>query len=47
MTELRKRMIEGLQLRGLSERTQQMYVRAASFPWPSAPIESSSGTLAR
>lgn len=28
MTELRKRMIECLQLRGLSERTQQMYVRA-------------------
>jgi len=28
MTELRKRMIEGLQLRGLSERTQQAYVRA-------------------
>lgn len=28
MTELRKRMIECLQLRGMSERTQQMYVRA-------------------
>ena len=28
MTELRKRMIECLQLRGLSERTQEMYVRA-------------------
>jgi integrase/recombinase XerD len=28
MTELRKRMIESLQLRGLSERTQQAYVRA-------------------
>jgi integrase/recombinase XerD len=28
MTELRKRMIECLQLRGLSERTQQSYVRA-------------------
>ena len=28
MTELRKRMIECLQLRGLSERTQDMYVRA-------------------
>ncbi len=28
MTELRKRMIEGLQLRGLSERTQEAYVRA-------------------
>ena len=28
MTELRKRMIESLQLRGLSERTQEMYVRA-------------------
>ena len=28
MTELRKRMIECLQLRGYSERTQQMYVRA-------------------
>lgn len=28
MTELRKRMIEGLQLRGLSARTQAMYVRA-------------------
>ena len=27
MTELRKRMIESLQLRGLSERTQEMYVR--------------------
>ena len=27
MTELRKRMIEGLQLRGLSERTQEAYVR--------------------
>jgi integrase/recombinase XerD len=28
MTELRKRMIETLQLRGMSERTQQAYVRA-------------------
>jgi integrase/recombinase XerD len=28
MTELRKRMIECLQLRGLSERTQEIYVRA-------------------
>ena len=28
MTELRKRMIECLQLRGLSERTQEAYVRA-------------------
>jgi integrase/recombinase XerD len=28
MTELRRRMIESLQLRGLSERTQDMYVRA-------------------
>jgi integrase/recombinase XerD len=28
MTELRRRMIEDLQLRGLSERTQEMYVRA-------------------
>ena len=28
MTELRKRMIECLQLRGLSERTQASYVRA-------------------
>src|SRR5881392_1108972 len=28
MTELRKRMIEGLQLRGLSARTQESYVRA-------------------
>jgi site-specific recombinase XerD len=28
MTELRKRMIETLQLRGLSERTQEAYVRA-------------------
>jgi integrase/recombinase XerD len=28
MTELRKRMIECLQLRGLSTRTQEMYVRA-------------------
>ena len=28
MTELRKRMIESLQLRGLSERTQECYVRA-------------------
>ena len=28
MTELRRRMIECLQLRGLSERTQDMYVRA-------------------
>lgn len=28
MTELRKRMIEGLQLRGLSERTQEAYTRA-------------------
>ena len=28
MTALRKRMIECLQLRGLSERTQEMYVRA-------------------
>ena len=27
MTELRKRMIESLQLRGLSERTQEAYVR--------------------
>lgn len=28
MTDLRKRMIESLQLRGLSERTQEAYVRA-------------------
>ncbi len=28
MTELRKRMIESLQLRGLSPRTQEAYVRA-------------------
>ena len=28
MTELRKRMIESLQLRGLSERTQESYLRA-------------------
>jgi integrase/recombinase XerD len=28
MTELRKRMIESLQLRGLSERTEEAYVRA-------------------
>ena len=28
MTELQKRMIESLQLRGLSERTQEAYVRA-------------------
>jgi integrase/recombinase XerD len=28
MTELRKRMIESLQPRGLSERTQEAYVRA-------------------
>ena len=28
MTELRKRMIELLQLRGLSERTHEAYVRA-------------------
>ena len=28
MTELRQRMIECLQLRGLAERTQEMYVRA-------------------
>ena len=28
MTELRKRMIESLQLRGMSERTQEAYVRA-------------------
>jgi len=28
MTELRKRMIECLQLRGVSERTQEAYVRA-------------------
>lgn len=28
MTELRRRMIECLQLRGMSERTQEMYVRA-------------------
>ena len=28
MTELRKRMIEGLQLSGMSERTQVEYVRA-------------------
>ena len=28
MTELRKRMIESLQLRGMSERTQESYVRA-------------------
>jgi integrase/recombinase XerD len=29
MTELRKRMIECLQLRGLAERTQEAYTRAA------------------
>lgn len=29
MTELRRRMIESPQLRGMSERTQEMYVRAA------------------
>ena len=28
MTKLRQRMIEDLQLRGMSERTQEMYVRA-------------------
>ena len=28
MTELQKRMIESLQLRGMSERTQESYVRA-------------------
>jgi integrase/recombinase XerD len=28
MTDLRKRMIESLQLRGLSERTEEAYVRA-------------------
>lgn len=28
MTQLRQRMIEDLQLRGLSERTQEMYIRA-------------------
>lgn len=28
MTELRRRMIEDLQLKGMSERTQEMYVRA-------------------
>ena len=28
MTPLRQRMIADLQLRGLSERTQEMYVRA-------------------
>ena len=28
MTELRKRLIQDLQLRGMSERTQEMYVRA-------------------
>ena len=28
MTPLRQRMIEDLQLRGMSERTQEMYVRA-------------------
>lgn len=28
MTELQKRMIQNLQLRGFSERTQKMYVRA-------------------
>ena len=28
MTELRRRMIEDLQLRGMAERTQEMYVRA-------------------
>jgi integrase/recombinase XerD len=28
LTELRRSMIEGLQLRGLSARTQKMYVRA-------------------
>ena len=33
MTELRKRMIECLQLRGLSERTQEAYVRQCGN-WP-------------
>ena len=28
MTPLRQRMIEDLQLRGMGERTQQMYIRA-------------------
>lgn len=32
MTELRKRMIECLQLHGLSERTQEAYVRAVRPP---------------
>ncbi len=40
MTELRKRMIECLQLRGLSERTQESYVRAVrqlAEPYHKAP----------
>ena len=32
MTELRQKMIESLQLRGLSERTQDSYVRAVRQP---------------
>jgi hypothetical protein len=34
MTELRKRMIETLQLRGYSQRTQECYLRApCSLSW--------------
>jgi len=32
MTELQKHMIQDLQLRGFSERTQEMYVRAVRQP---------------
>ena len=33
MTRLRQRMVEGMQLRGLAEKTQVAYARAPSNSW--------------
>jgi integrase-like protein len=46
MTELRQKMIEALQLKGLSERTQEAYVRAVRQLMESGRKLSALGTLA-
>jgi hypothetical protein len=45
MSELRKRMIECLQLRGLAERTQEAYTRAYAN-WPHIIISRLTAPLA-